>query len=306
MAGWRRVKMDTGKVKKILDIKEAAALVTDGGTVALGGLSMNSLPMAFVRELIRQEKKDLTVVAIVNGMAVDWLVAAGCVRRLITGLVSFEGLGLAPNFRRAAESGQIKVDEYSEYLLIARLRAAATNLPFIPTKAGLGTDILALHPETTRLESDAVTGELYVACTPLPVDVAIVHAHAADRFGNVRVDPKLLWMDNEISNAAAKTIVTVEEIIPHQDFVAEPHRTTYPGFVVDAVAEVPWGAYPTSCFPKYTHDNAFFAAYSDAARAPERFQAFWSERVAGPDTHASFMKANGGDDAVARILRRVV
>ena len=293
-------------MEKILNIEEAAALVTDGGTIALGGLSMNSVPMAFVRELVRRGKKDLTVVAIVNGMAVDWLVAAGCVRRLITGLVSFEGLGLAPNFRQAAESGQITVDEYSEYLLIARLRAAATNLPFMPTKAGLGTDILALHPKTTRLEKDSVTGEPYVACTPLAVDVAIIHAHAADRVGNVRVDPKLLWMDNEIVNAAEKTIVTVENIIPHEDFVAEPHRTTYPRFVVDAVVEVPWGAYPTSCFPKYTHDKAFFSAYSEAARESERFQLFWSERVVGPDTHASFMKANGRDAAMARLLRRDV
>lgn len=293
-------------MEKILDIEEAATLVSDGSTIALGGLSMNSLPMAFVRELIRQEKKDLTVIAIVNGMAVDWLVAAGCVRRLITGLVSFEGLGLAPNFRRAAEAGEITVDEYSEYLLIARLRAAATNLPFIPTKAGLGTDIIALHPETTRLEKDSVTGEPYVACTPLPVDVAIVHAHAADSVGNVRVEPKLLWMDNEIVNAAEKTIVTVESIIPHEDFVAEPHRTTYPRFVVDAVVEVPWGAYPTSCFPKYTHDRAFYAAYSEAARAPGEFSSFWSERVAGPDTHASFMQANGGDDTLTRILGRDV
>ena len=293
-------------MEKIFNIEEAATLVNDGGTIAMGGLSMNSLPMAFVRELIRQGKKDLTVVAMVNGMAVDWLVAAGCVQRLITGLVSFEGLGLAPNFRRATESGQITVDEYSEYLLIARLRAAATNLPFMPTKAGLGTDILALHPETTRLEKDNVTGEPYVACTPLSVDVAVVHAHAADRAGNVRVDPKLLWMDNEIVNAAEKTIVTVESIIPHQDFVAEPHRTTYPRFLIDAVVEVPWGAYPTSCFPIYTHDKAFFSAYSEAAKEPGRFKSFWSERVAGPDTHASFIEANGGDAAMARILRRDV
>ena len=293
-------------MEKILNIEEAATLVSDGSTIALGGLSMNSLPMALVRELIRQGRKDLTVVAIVNGMAVDWLVAAGCVRRLITGLISFEGLGLAPNFRRAAESGQITVDEYSEFLLIARLRAAATNLPFMPTKAGLGTDILALHPETTRLEKDSVTGEPYVACTPLPVDVAIVHAHAADRLGNVRVDPKLLWMDNEIVNAAGKTIVTVESIIPHEDFVAEPHRTTYPRFLVDAVVEVPWGAYPTSCFPIYTHDKEFFSAYSAAAREPEQFQAFWSKRVADTDTHASFIKANGGDAAMTRIQRRDV
>ena len=290
-------------MEKILNIEDATTLVPDGSTLALGGLSMNSSPMAFVRELIRQGKKDLTLVAIVNGMAIDWLVAAGCVRRVISGLISFEGMGLAPNFRRAVESGTVTLEEYSEYLLIARLRAAATNLPFIPTKAGLGTDIIGLHPETTRLETDPVTGEAYVACTPLPVDVAVVHAHAADVPGNVRVDPKLLWMDNEIVNAAAKTIVTVESIVPHSSFVAEPHRTTWPRFITDAVIEVPWGAYPTSCFPKYGHDKAFFSAYSKAARNPESFQAFWNDRLVGPDTHDAFLQVNGGAEMVNRIRR---
>ncbi len=293
-------------MEKVTNIKEAVSLVQDGSTIALGGLSMNSSPMAFVRELIRQRKKELTVVAIVNGMAVDWLVAAGCVQRLITGLISFEGMGMAPNFRHAVESKKISLEEYSEYLLIARLRAAATNVPFIPTKAGIGTDILALHPDTTRLETDPVSGESYVACTPLPVDVAIVHGHAADVFGNVRVDPKLLWMDNEIVNAAKSTIVTVENIIPHREFIAEPHRTTYPRFVVDTIVEVPWGAYPTSCFPKYTHDKEFYSSYSKAAKSPDDFKAFWANQVIGPVTHLDFLQANGGVSTVLNIRRRAM
>jgi len=290
-------------VEKVLNLSQAAALVPDGCTLAIGGLSMNASPMALVRELIRQGRKDLTVVAIVNGMAVDWLVAAGCVRRVISGLISFEGMGLAPNFRRAVESGTVALEEYSEYLLIARLRAAATHLPFIPTKAGLGTDVIGLHPETTRLETDPVSGEAYVACTPLPVDVAVVHAHAADPQGNVRVDPKLVWMDNELVNAAGSTIVTVERMIPHAQFVAEPHRTTYPRFVTTAVTAVPWGAYPTSCFPIYRHDKEFFDEYSLAARGNDRFRAFFEQRLAGPVTHSDFLQANGGVETLFRIRR---
>lgn len=290
-------------MEKVINIEQTAALVPDGCTLAIGGLSMNSSPMALVRELIRQRKKDLTVIAIVNGMAVDWLVAAGCARRVISGLISFEGMGLAPNFRHAVESGKVILEEYSEYLLIARLRAAATRLPFIPTKAGLGTDVIGLHPETTRLETDPVSGESYVACTPLPVDIAIVHAHAADEQGNVRVDPKLLWMDNEIVNAADKTLITVERLVPHGDFVAEPHRTTWPRFITTAVAEAPWGAYPTSCFPKYTHDRTFFSDYSKAATKPDSFRAFFEQRLAGPVTHADFLQANGGVETLLRIRR---
>jgi len=119
----------------------------------------------------------------------------------------------------------------------------------------------------------------------------------------VRVDPKLIWMDNEIVNAAATTIVTVEGIVPHRSFVSEPHRTTYPRFVIDAVIEVPWGAYPTSCFPKYTHDKEFFTAYSKAATDPGQFNDFWTDRLAGPATHAAFLQANGGVATVMRIRR---
>jgi glutaconate CoA-transferase, subunit A len=289
---------------KRLTLEEAAERVPDGATLAIGGLSMNSTPMAFVRELVRRGVKDLTLVAIVNGMAVDWLVAGGCVRRIVTGLVSFEGFGLAPNVRAAVQRGEVAIEEYSELLLIARLQAEAWNLPFVPAKAGLGTQVLDLHPETLRQETDPATGEAYVAATRLPVDIAVVHAHAADARGNTRVDPKLVWMDSEIVKAAKSTIVTVERIVPEQAFRNEPERTTYPRFVVDAVVEVPWGAYPNSCFPAYSHHAGFFRDYVGAARDPETFGAFWKERVVAPASHAEFIDANGGAATILDIRSR--
>lgn len=289
---------------KVTTLDQAAESVPDGATVAIGGLSMNATPMAFVRALVRRGAKDLTLVPIVNGMAVDWLVAAGCVSRIISGLISFEGFGLAPAFRAAVQSGEVALEEYSEHLLIARCQAAAHNLPFMPTKAGLGTDVLALHPDTTRLERDPATDQPYVAATPLPIDVAVVHAHAADTVGNVRVDPKLVWMDSEIVKAADRTIVTVERIVPHAQFTAAPERTTYPRFMVDAVVETPWGAYPTSCFPDYTHDAAFFKAYSAAARDPEDFKRFFEDRVVAPPTPTAFIDSNGGAGTILDIRRR--
>jgi glutaconate CoA-transferase subunit A len=291
---------------KVRELADAAALVTDGSTLALGGLSMNSTPMAFVRELVRRQVKDLTLVAIVQGMAVDWLVAAGCVSKVVSGLVSFEGLGLAPKFRAAVQSGEVAIEEYSEHTLICALQAHTNRVPFMPTRAGIGTDMPALHPETTRVETDVATGITYLACTPLAVDVAVVHAHAADVAGNVRVDPKLLWMDNEIINAATTRIATVERIVASSAFTAEPHRTTYPHFMIDAVAEVPWGAYPSSMFPSYTHDKDFFEAYSAAALSKDAsaFEQLWDQRVIGPTTHAEFLDANGGARTLLRIRRR--
>ncbi len=281
-------------MSKVTTLEQAAAQVPDGATVAIGGLSMNSAPMALVRELVRQEKKDLTLVAIVAGMAVDWLVAGRCVRRVLSGLVSFEGLGLAPNFRAGVQSGRVAVEEYSEHLLICRLQAQSSNLPFMPTKAGLGTDVLGLHTASgaVREERDAPSGERYVACTRLPVDVALVHAHEADERGNARVNPKLVWMDNEIVNAAARTVASVERVAATEAFTAEPERTTYPRFMIDAVAPAPLGAYPCSSFPDYSHDSEFFTAYSQAARDRGEFTQFFRERVVGPETWEDFLDAN--------------
>jgi glutaconate CoA-transferase, subunit A len=283
-----------GHESKLRTLEEAAELIPDGATIGIGGLSMNAAPMAFVRTLARRRVKDLTVVAVVAGMPIEWLVAGGCVRRVVSGLVSLEGFGLAPRFRAAVQAGEVEIDEYSEHTLICRLQAAAHRLPFVPTKAGLGTDMIDLHPETTRLEHDPATGEAYVACTPLPLDVAVVHASAGDSRGNIRVDPKLVWMDAEVCRAAATTIVTVERTVPESTFVAEPWRTTYPRFMVDVVAEAPWGAYPTSCFPLYGYDGDFFRSYVAAHADPEEARRLWSERIDGPESHGAFLDANGG------------
>lgn len=283
-----------GPDSKLTSLAEAAASVPDGATVALGGLSLNSAPMAFVRELVRAERRDLTVVAIVAGMPVDWLVAAGCASRVVAGLVSFEGFGLAPNFRHTIQSGKVAMEEYSEHLLICRLQAQARRLPFMPTVAGLGTDVPALHAATgtLRVETDAATGHPYVACTPLAVDVAVVHVHEADAAGNARVNPKLIWMDSEIVNAADRTIVSAERIVDTNSFTAEPHRTSYPRFMVDAICEAHHGAFPTSCFPDYGHDGRFFEDYLAACGSPADFGDFFERRVAGPATWADFLAAN--------------
>jgi glutaconate CoA-transferase subunit A len=289
---------------KLRSLEDAAALVPNGATIALGGLSLNGAPMAFVRELVRQGSKDLTVVSVVAGMPIDWLVAGGCVRRVVSGLVSLEGFGLAPNHRAAVQRGDVIMDEYSEHTLICRLQAATYRLPFVSTRAGLGTDMVGLHPDTTRVESDPVTGEQYVACTPLAIDIAIVHVNEADVEGNARLDPKLVWMDAELTKAAAMTIVTAERIVPNSTFRDNPGATTYPRFAVDVVSRAPWGAYPTSCSPEYGYDSAFIEAYAAAATDPDEWKVFWQERIVDPVGPGAFLDANGGARILTDLTRR--
>jgi glutaconate CoA-transferase, subunit A len=271
--------------EKIVPLADAASLVDDGTLLALGGLSLNCAPMAFCRELIRARRRELDVVAVVSGMSSDWLIAAGCVRKLIMGLTSFEGFGLASNFRRAAETGSIEVQEYSEHTLICALQAAAAGVPFMPTRAGLGTDMPALHPDTTWEMVDERSGQRFLACAALRPDVAVIHVHEADPLGNARMNPKLVWFDTELVKAARVVVITAERIVETESFRAAPERTSIPGYAVDHVIEAPRGAWPTACWPEYRYDGDFYRAYQRAARDAEAFAAFFAEHVAPLPQH---------------------
>lgn len=265
---------------KIWPLEQAAELVRDGDVLAIGGLSLNCAPMAFCRELARAGRRDLDLVAVVSGMAVDWLIAAGCLRRLIMGLTSFEGFGLAPSFRMAAQTGAVEIEEWSEHTLICALQAAAAGVPFMPTRAGLGTDMPALHPERTWEAVDERSGERYLACAAIKPDVAVIHVHEADALGNARMNPKLVWFDTELVKAARKVIVTAERIVDTESFRAAPERTSIPSFAVDHVIEAPRGAWPTACWPEYPYDGDFYRAYQRAARDRSSFAELFAEHVA--------------------------
>lgn len=250
---------------KLRSLAEAAGLVEDGMTVALGGMSTQFHPMAFVRELARQERRDLTVVSMVAGIDLDLLCAAGCVRTAVIGLCSFEGFGLAPSFRAQAQSGRIRVEEWSESMLWARFQAAARGLPFMPTKAGMGTGIEELHPdEAVRLVSPWGT---VLACRALQPDVSVVHVHEADELGNARLLPKAVWLDVDVAQAGRRLVVTAERLVEHRTFRDNPYATTFSAFTVDAVVHAPGGAHPCGMLPEYSHDAAFYTAYQEAAAA---------------------------------------
>ena len=199
---------------KAVSLQEAASLVSDGDVVALQNMATQAAPMALVRELIRQQRRDLTVVALVGGIAVDWLAAAGCLSGFIGAAVSMEQFGLCQQYRRAVENGAIHVQELSETSLTSRLGAGARGLPFLPTRGAIGTDLIDINSENLVLIDDPFGGPQVVACRALVPDVALVHAHRADRAGNIAVDPTIKWPDTGIfPKAARKVIVTVEEIV---------------------------------------------------------------------------------------------
>jgi len=290
--------------EKVTTLDEAIAPINDGDVVALQNMATQAAPMALVRELIRQQKRDLGLVVLVGGMAVDWLAGAGVINRLIGAAVTMEQFGLCQQYRQGVEAGRIRVEELCETVLNARLGAGARNLPFLPTRGAIGTDLIAQNPDNMKLIEDPFGGFPVVACRALRPDVALVHAHRADRFGNIQYEPTTLWPDIGIMPMAARrVIVTAEEIVDTEVLRRNPDRTILPGFMVDAVVEVPYGAHPTSFFPNYGYDSRFHREWVEAARDPEQVNAFIDRYVRAPSDQKEYLHAVGGVTVLERIGR---
>ncbi len=264
--------------ERLCTLKEAvAANIHDGDVVAIGGVGRNRVPMALVREIIRQGKKNLHIVGREKGMEFDMLIGAGCVKKVSFALVSLEEFGLAMNFRRKAQAGEIELEEHACNSVITGLRAGAMGVPFLPVLGMFGSGLVEANPNLTEI-SCPFTGERLAAVRAIRPDVTIIHAHQSDRFGNVRIQGSP-FEDILKARAAQRTIVTVEEIIDHEEIRENSHLTTIPHIYVKAVVQQPKGAWPTSCDRYYDSDLNEIKAYAQSIKSPEGFQEYLEQRV---------------------------
>jgi glutaconate CoA-transferase, subunit A len=275
---------------KLVSLEEAASHVADGDVVALGGALSYREPMALVRELVRAGRRDLHLIGSAHGVDVDLLVGAGAVRVLEESYVGYEqDFGLAPAYRRAAESGAIVLRETCCYTLLQQLRAAEYGIPFMPVRGILGTGIHRLHPEYGEIRCP-FTNQRLVAVPALAPDVALVHGLLADRRGNVHLARPLV-LDERFTFASRKVVVTVERIASQSE-VAEA-GVVLPYFAVTAVVEAPYGAHPTSCYPHYTYDRAHLGEWVKAAAADEGVRQYLGRYVLGPGGEEGYLKTVG-------------
>lgn len=278
---------------KVTDLQTAAALISDGAVLGIHGASTHGSPMALLRELIRVGRLDLHVVTLGGSIGIDWLAAVGAISRATFCVITMEQFGLCSSFRRGVEDGAIAVEELSETGFYARIGAAARGLPFLPTRGMVGSDLLEVGNPNVVLMDDPFGGVPVVACRSLPLDVALVHAHRADEQGNVAIDPTVRYPTMTLlPRAADRVIVTVEEMVPSSVLRQAPERTIIPGFLVDAVVVVPFGAHPTSLHPRYSYDADLHTAWK-AATSSELIDAFLDRYVYGPDTHEHYMELVG-------------
>jgi len=279
--------------EKVTDLKGALRLLRPGDKLALGGVGRNRAPMALVMEIIREGIGDLHLIGREKGMDFDLLIGAGLVRKVSAAYVGLEEFGFASNFRRAAERGEIEVEEHTCGTVISALRAGAMGLPFLPMKGVFGSDLMKIHDDFKEI-SCPFTGERLLAVQAIVPDVAVIHAQRADRYGNVQLKGSL-FEDVIMIRAARRRIVTVEEIIPHEEIKARPEETTIPYFLVDAVVEVPRGAHPTSCYLYYGSDRDHMAEYAGMSRTPEGFREYLERYVLSVKDHEEYLRRVGGD-----------
>lgn len=283
------------RTSKLCSMADAARLVPDGARIALGGFAIYQHPMAFVRELARQGRRDLTVVGVVNGNETDLLAGAGCLRRIESSYVGLEKYGLARNFRRLVEAGELEMVDYPELLAWDRFRASQENMTFWPASFLGGNDVVRHNPDIKEFTCP-LTGRRLWALPPADPDVVAIHALMGDIYGNVAFPARRLLpqsLDITLSRSCDTLIVTVERIVDTEEIMRRPHLTEIPAFRTRAIVEAPWGAHPCPVLGHSAADDAHFGDYVQASASESAFRGYLDAYVHGLADHGAYLNKIG-------------
>jgi glutaconate CoA-transferase subunit A len=284
---------------KRFSIADAVArLVNDGDYLAIGGFGTNRIPTAVIHEILRQRKQNLAFAGHTATHDFQILCAGNLTGRGrtlakvdIAYVVGLEARGLSPHARRVIESGDIECTEWTNYALAVRLQAAAMGVPFLPSRTMLGTD--TFRRSAAKTIRCPFTGDTLLVLPALYPDVAAIHVHEADVYGNSRIRGTSV-ADLELARAAKRLIITCERLAPHDTFRNDPDRTAIPFFCVDAVCEVPFGSYPGNMPGEYFSDEAHLRTWLEAERDPAGFGRFLEEYIFGVKDFVEYLQRIGG------------
>ncbi|MGW4684317.1 CoA transferase subunit A [Streptomyces sp. NPDC004244] len=267
---------------KVMSPEEVVGRLRSGMTLGIGGWGSRRKPMALVRALLRSEISDLTVVSY-GGPDVGLLAAAGRIRHLVAPFATLDSIPLEPHFRAAREAGALTLTELDEAMFMWGLHAAANRLPFLPVRAGLGSDVMRVNPHLRTVTSPYADGEELVAVPALRMDAALVHLNRADRFGNGQYLGPDPYFDDLFCEAADTAYVSCEQLVGTADLAkaGPPQSLLVSRHSVTGVVETPNGAHFTSCVPEHGRDEAFQKLY-----ATTPWPEFAARFLSGPDEHA--------------------
>jgi glutaconate CoA-transferase subunit A len=280
---------------KLESLTDAAARVADGDRVALGGFAIYQRPMAFARELVRQKRRDLTIIGVTNAIETDLLVGAGCVSCIESSYVGLERYGLARNIRRAIEAGTVRYVDFPELIAWDRFRADQEGLPYWPCTFLGGADLVRLNSQI-RSYKCPLTGRPMWAIPPAQADVVVLHVPMADKYGNAALAPtKTLpqGLDVTLSRSSNRLILTADRIVETAELSRKPWAVEIPAFRVEAVVEAPFGTHPTATLGICDIDDAAFRTYADAAARPDDFASYLETELG--DDHIGYLNRQGID-----------
>ncbi len=287
-------------VPKVTTVREAVErFIPDGTYIATGGFGANRISTAVLHEIVRQRKRNLAFAGHTTTHDCQILTAGGCVNRCdVAYVVGLEARGLSRAARRAFESGEVEVTEWTNAALAWRFKAAAMGVPFLPVRVMLGTDTMR---KSAAVEIECpFTGTKLVALPALFPDVAIIHVHRADVYGNCQIDG-IMISDLDLARAAKRVIITTERLIPHEEIRQNPNATAIPYFLVDAVIEVPYGSYPGNMPYEYFSDEDHLRLWLEVERDEAKLAAFLDKYIYGVKDFTEYLELCGGIERMRQL-----
>ena len=287
-------------VDKCMNAAEAVTrFIPDGCFLAAGGFGTNRIPTEILHEVVRQRRRNLTFLGHTSTHDFEILCAGNCLSRVDAAyIVGLEARGLSPVARRVMQSGEVEVCEWTNYALSVRLRAAADGLPFGVLRSMLGTDTFVRS--AAKVIECPYTGQKLTAVPACSPDVAVVHVHEADAFGNARIHG-ISVADMELVRAAKRVVVTTERLIDTDEIRRYPEATMIPFYLVDAVVHSPYGSYPGNMPYEYFSDEDHLAEWLAAERDPEVFAAFLEKHIYGVAEFQGYLEICGGEARLAAL-----
>jgi glutaconate CoA-transferase, subunit A len=298
-----------GLVDKLSTVADAVGrLIHDEDYLAIGGFGSDRIPTAVVHEILRQRKQNLRFAGHTATHDFQILCAGNRTGRGktlaavdVAYVVGLEARGLSPHARRVLESGEVTCTEWTNYTLAVRLKAAAMGLPFLPARSMLGTDTFARS--AARAFACPFTGQTLVALPALSPDVAAIHVHQADRFGNCRIRGTTV-ADLDLARAAKRVVITCERLIRNDEIRRDPTQTVIPFFCVDAVCEVPFGSYPGNMPYEYFSDEEHLRAWLEVEKELPVFQRFLENYIFGVADFNEYLQKCGGLHRLQELRRK--
>lgn len=263
--------------KKLMNLKDAVSLVNEGNYISIGGFGTVRIPTTFIHELLRTKKKNLTAACFTSNVDTDLLAAGKLFNKAdVSYIINFEALGVPRVLRKYFESGAIEITEWSNGAMGWRYKAAAMGLSYLPIRSMLGTD--TQRYSAAKEITCPFTGIKYLAVPALYPDVAVIHTHQADIYGNSYIKGVLV-ADVDIAKASKIVIITTERIVPTDFFRDNPEKTTIPFYLVDAVVLAPYGSYPANMPYEYFMDVEQLRLFLKAAEDEKTFEEFLDKTI---------------------------